>query len=60
MAKILVHCPLNISRTLEAMLEEHCRGMEGRLGMRIELETQPHRPQEKGLFEKYQIGRAHV
>lgn len=53
MAKILVHCPLNISRTLEAMLEEYCRKMEEELGTRIELETQPHRPQEKGLFEKY-------
>ena len=53
MAKILVHCPLNISRTLEMMLEEYCRKTEEKLGTRVELETQPHRPQEKGLFEKY-------
>ncbi len=53
MARILVHCPLNISRTLEAMLQRYCQKMEERLGARIELETQPHRPLEKGLFEKY-------
>jgi hypothetical protein len=54
MAKILVHCPLNISRTLEEMLKGYCQEMEERTGTRVELETQPHRPQEKGLFEKYQ------
>lgn len=53
MAKILVHCPLNISRTLEEMLKEYCQKVEEKLGARVELETQPHRPQEEGLFEKY-------
>ncbi len=53
MAKILVHCPLNISRTLEEMLKEYSQKMEKKLGTRIELETQPHRPLEEGLFEKY-------
>ncbi|NMB41393.1 MAG: ABC transporter substrate-binding protein [Firmicutes bacterium] len=53
MAKVLVHCPLNISRTLEEMLKGHCQKVEDRLGTRVELETQPHRPLEKGLFEKY-------
>ncbi|HHU76793.1 MAG TPA: ABC transporter substrate-binding protein [Firmicutes bacterium] len=53
MAKILVHCPLNISRTLEEMLTGYCRGMEKEMGTRVELETQPHRPEEKGLLEQY-------
>ncbi len=53
MAKILVHCPLNISRALEEMLKEHCRKMQEKHGIPLDIQTQPHRPEEEGLLTKY-------
>jgi hypothetical protein len=53
MAKILVHCPLNISRTLEEMLKEHSRQMQEKYGLTVQIETQPHRPTEEGLLQMY-------
>ena len=51
MAKILLHCPLNISRSLVQMMEEFCRELNKKHGVEVIIETQPHRPSEKSLFE---------
>lgn len=52
MARVLVHCPLNISRTLGEMLKEFGQEIEKKHGLPVEVETQPHRPTEDGLLEK--------
>ena len=54
MERILLHCPLNISRTLEEMIKEYATRMDKKHGLQIKVEVQPHRPTEKSLFEKYQ------
>lgn len=53
MARVLLHCPLNISRTLEEMMKEHCKTLEEKHQLEIKVEVQPHRPKEEGLFERY-------
>ncbi len=53
MATVLLHCPLNISRSLVQMMEEFCRGLKEKHGVEVKIETQPHRPSEKSLFEAY-------
>ncbi len=53
MARVLVHCPLNISRSLEEMLKEFGRYLDQKHGIRVEIETQPHRPTEEGLLTRY-------
>lgn len=53
MAKVLVHCPLNISRSLEEMLKNFGSEMEQKHGISIEMLTQPHRPTEEGLLQMY-------
>ncbi len=53
MAKVLIHCPLNISRSLEEMIKEFGLEMEKKHGINVEIETQPHRPTEDGLFKMY-------
>ncbi|WHH60995.1 ABC transporter substrate-binding protein [Petroclostridium sp. X23] len=53
MVRVLVHCPLNISRSLEEMLKEFGREMEQKHKVEIEVITQPHRPTEEGLFQMY-------
>lgn len=53
MARILMHSPMNISRALGEMLKEFCGTMAEKHGLQIEVETQPHRPVEKSLFEYY-------
>ena len=51
MARVLLHCPLNISRSLEEMLKAFGRELEGKHGIGLEVVTQPHRPTEEGLFQ---------
>ncbi|WP_321491667.1 ABC transporter substrate-binding protein [uncultured Desulfobacter sp.] len=51
MAKILLHCPLNISRSLVQMMEEFCREFNEKHNIEVTIETQPHRPSETSLFE---------
>ncbi|WP_020587648.1 ABC transporter substrate-binding protein [Desulfobacter curvatus] len=51
MARILLHCPLNISRSLVQMMEEFCREFTEKHNIEVTIETQPHRPSEKSLFE---------
>jgi len=51
MAKILLHCPLNISRSLVQMMEEFSREFTEKHNIEVTVETQPHRPSEKSLFE---------
>jgi ABC-type Fe3+ transport system substrate-binding protein len=53
MARIFIHTPLNISRTLVKMLEEFCRQLQERQGLEIAIETQPHRPDEDSRFSSY-------
>ncbi len=53
MARVLLHCPLNISRSLEEMMKEYCQKMGEKNRMQVKVEVQPHRPTEKGLFEMY-------
>lgn len=53
MARVLVHCPLNISRSLEEMLKNFGCEMEKKHGISVEVLTQPHRPTEEGLFQMY-------
>ncbi|AZO95996.1 ABC transporter substrate-binding protein [Halocella sp. SP3-1] len=53
MAKVLVHCPLNISRTMGEMLKGFIRQLNKKYGMDVRVEIQPHRPTEEHLFEKY-------
>ncbi len=49
-----MHCPLNISRSLEEMMKEYAAKMEAKHGLQIKVEVQPHRPTEKSIFEKHQ------
>ena len=51
MAKILLHCPLNISRSLVAMMEEFCGEFSKKHKIDVTIDTQPHRPSETSLFE---------
>ncbi len=51
MASVLLHCPLNISRSLVQMMEEFCREFKKKHDIEVTIETQPHRPSEKSLFE---------
>ncbi len=53
MARVLLHCPLNISRSLEEMMKEYGKIMEEKHGLEINVEVQPHRPTEEGLFKSY-------
>ena len=53
MAKVLLHCPLNISRTIVSMMEKYCRQLEEKTGVAVQIETQPHRAEEKSLFKSY-------
>lgn len=51
MARIFLHCPLNISRSLVEMMEVHVRKMQAKYGMDVKIETQPHRPDKESLFK---------
>lgn len=51
MAKVYLHCPLNVSRTLVQMISEYSKEMQEKEGFEIEILDQPHRPEEKSLFE---------
>ena len=51
MANVLLHCPLNISRSLVQMMEVFCSELNKKHGVEVVIETQPHRPSEKSLFE---------
>lgn len=53
MARILLHCPLNISRTIVSMMTEFCKQLDEKYGLAVEIETQPHRPHEKSLFKSH-------
>ncbi|MBN1906994.1 MAG: ABC transporter substrate-binding protein [Deltaproteobacteria bacterium] len=53
MAKILLHCPLNISRAIVQMMEEFCGKLHEKNGIDIQVETQPHRADEKSLLKTY-------
>ncbi|BBO93394.1 ABC transporter substrate-binding protein [Desulfosarcina ovata] len=51
MASILLHCPLNISRSLGQMMEDFCRTWQKKNGLDVTIQTQPHRPDETSLFQ---------
>ncbi|WP_027398867.1 ABC transporter substrate-binding protein [Anaerovorax odorimutans] len=51
MQKVYLHCPLNVSRTLVQMISEYGEKMQDKYGEKIEILDQPHRPEEKSLFE---------
>lgn len=51
MSKVYLHCPLNISRTLVQMILEYSKKIKEETGSEIEILDQPHRPDEKSLFE---------
>lgn len=51
MAKVLLHCPLNISRSLEEMIREISWELQRKYDLTIDIIAQPHRPQEDSLFE---------
>lgn len=53
MASVLLHCPLNISRSLERMVEDFCLKLGERHGIDIQIETQAHRPSEESLFKTH-------
>jgi hypothetical protein len=53
MARIFMHCPLNISRTLEKMMEEFCQQWQQKHGIEVQIKMQPHRPDEESLFQGY-------
>ena len=51
MARVFLHCPLNISRSLVEMMEEYGQKMQDKYGIEVKIETQPHRPDEESLFK---------
>lgn len=51
MAKVFLHCPLNVSRTLVQMITDYAKEAKEKNGLEIEILDQPHRPEEKSLFE---------
>ena len=51
MARVFLHCPLNISRSLVEMMEEYGKKMQDKYGIEVKIETQPHRPDEESLFK---------
>lgn len=53
MARVLLHCPLNISRGLEEMLKDYSLSMYDKYEMEVKVEVQPHRPTEESLFKHY-------
>lgn len=53
MAKVLLHSPLNISRAMGEMIKEFSRTIYDKYGIVVEIETQPHRPEEESLFSYY-------
>lgn len=53
MARIFMHCPLNISRTLEKMMEDYCHQWQHKHGIEVQIKMQPHRPEEESLFQEY-------
>jgi ABC-type Fe3+ transport system substrate-binding protein len=53
MAIVLLHCPLNISRSLGKMMEEFCRPLQEKHKIEIQIQVQPHRSSEESLFKSY-------
>jgi len=53
MAKVLIHCPLNISRTLVQMVGEFSQQLQQQSDISIEVITQPHRVEEQSLFKGF-------
>lgn len=53
MASILLHCPLNISRSLDQLMVDFCKTWQESHGMEVTVQTQPHRPDETSLFQTY-------
>ncbi len=53
MKKVLVHCPLNISRAMGEKLKEFAEKLSKKENMNIEIEVKPHRSGEEALFKKY-------
>ncbi len=53
MASILLHCPLNISRSLDQLMVDFCKTWQKSHGMEVTVQTQPHRPDETSLFQTY-------
>lgn len=53
MARILLHCPLNISRSLVQMMQECCQRLQQDYHETLDVEVQAHRPQEVPLFKGY-------
>lgn len=51
MESILLHCPLNISRTLSRMMEDFCEKLRQKHGTSLQLDIQPHRPEEKSRLK---------
>ncbi len=56
MARVILHCPLNISRTMEDLLKKRAQELEETNGIPIAVEMQPHRPTEEGIFQTYAEG----
>ena len=52
MASILLHCPLNISRSLGQLMEDFCLTWQQTHGQEVTIQTQPHRPDEASLFQR--------
>jgi hypothetical protein len=44
MARVFMHCPLNISRTLVKMMEEFCQKWQEKYGIEVQIKMQPHQP----------------
>lgn len=53
MERVLLHCPLNISRSIVNMMEEFCVELNRKYGLAVQVEAQQHRPEEKSLFKSY-------
>jgi spermidine/putrescine-binding protein len=51
MARVFLHCSLNISRSLVEMMEEYGQKMQDKYGIEVKIKTQPHRPDEESLFK---------
>lgn len=51
MARVFLHCPLNITRSLAEMIGNFGRHLQEKNGMEVKVEVQPHRPEEESLFK---------
>lgn len=53
MSDIVIHCPMNISRTLVQLMEDQAKAVQKKSGIEVNVLVQPHRPNEESIFHSF-------